>query len=167
MTHWRDKDDLDLTSEDIEQMISEGSPVDLVGPPCVYEDQSGRLWYRVSNTAACSFAIDVGNEAIAHVCYMTLSRLKDQSGPLIAYRPVPPKPDNQLVALGAPELPECAYYVVKTLPGSAIFVAIRTESGVTGCFATTHASRGVTGILQACRSAYNQYTVRQLIGEHR
>jgi hypothetical protein len=30
--NWRDKDDLDLTSEDIDAMISEGQPVEVRGP---------------------------------------------------------------------------------------------------------------------------------------
>jgi hypothetical protein len=31
--NWRDKDDLDLTSEDISAMADEGEPVEVVGPP--------------------------------------------------------------------------------------------------------------------------------------
>lgn len=30
--NWRDKDDLDLTSEDIDAMITEGCPVEVRGP---------------------------------------------------------------------------------------------------------------------------------------
>jgi hypothetical protein len=32
MGDWRDKDDLDLTAEDLSDMLDEGTPVEIVGP---------------------------------------------------------------------------------------------------------------------------------------
>lgn len=49
--NWRDKDDLELTSEDIDAMISEAQPVEVRGPSTELPSAARLI------TASCSWAI--------------------------------------------------------------------------------------------------------------